>query len=369
MLLEEVYTFFVKSTERWKKLINEIGRGKRLKRVNLTRWSARADACKSLRDSWDEVVTVLKIIENDTTEKPVPRNEAKGIRIKLEKLETAFMVVFWNAILERLNKVSIQIQSSSVDVLTVSDLYGSLVEFTIAERDNFDYFEEKAIEMSALKQYQGEKKRQPKRKKMTDETSNEEPETPYGSRDFFRVDTFLVILDRLRAEIERRHNAYLNFKEKFLFLTKITEFSTQIVTEKAQSLVKYYTNDLEEDLVQECVHFHSYISSSNVAECAVKPRSNSLLSLSTFLRNHSLSNVYPNLDIVLRIALSTPATNCSGERSFSCLKRVKNYQRPSLSQEKMNSLALLYLEAEIMNTINYDDIINDFAIKKSRKKL
>ncbi|KAG5869017.1 hypothetical protein JTB14_025906 [Gonioctena quinquepunctata] len=44
------------------------------------------------------------MIENDTTEKPVPRNEAKGIRIKLEKLETAFMVVFWNVILERLNK-------------------------------------------------------------------------------------------------------------------------------------------------------------------------------------------------------------------------------------------------------------------------
>ncbi|KAG5899014.1 hypothetical protein JTB14_000041 [Gonioctena quinquepunctata] len=52
MLLEEV-----KSTERWKKLMNEIGRGKTLKRVNLTRWSARADACKSLRDSWGEVIS------------------------------------------------------------------------------------------------------------------------------------------------------------------------------------------------------------------------------------------------------------------------------------------------------------------------
>ncbi|KAG5887570.1 hypothetical protein JTB14_009978 [Gonioctena quinquepunctata] len=87
--------------------MNEIGRGKTLKRVNLTRWSARGDACKSLRDSWDEVFTVLKMIENDTTEKPVPRNEAKGICIKLEKHGTAFMVVFWNAILERLNKVSV----------------------------------------------------------------------------------------------------------------------------------------------------------------------------------------------------------------------------------------------------------------------
>lgn len=34
------------------------------------------------------------MIENDSTEKPVPRNEAKGIRIKLEKLETAFMSYF-----------------------------------------------------------------------------------------------------------------------------------------------------------------------------------------------------------------------------------------------------------------------------------
>lgn len=40
-----------------------------------------------------------------------------------------------------------------------------------------------------------------------------------------------------------------------------------------------------------------------------------------------------------------------------------------MSQEKMNSLALLYIESEIMNTINYDDIINDFAIKKARKKM
>lgn len=102
------------------------------------------------------------------------RNPSHEMKQKeLEKLETAFMVVFWNAILKRLNKVSIQIQSSSVDVLTVSDLYGSLVDFTMTERENFDYFEEKAIEMRALKQYQGEIKSQPKRKEMMDEISNE----------------------------------------------------------------------------------------------------------------------------------------------------------------------------------------------------
>lgn len=58
----------------------------------------------------------------------------------------------------------------------------------------------------------------------------------------------------------------------------MTELS--LVTEKAQSLVKCYTNDLEDDLIQECVHFQSHISSDKTAQCVVKPVSNSLLSLS-----------------------------------------------------------------------------------------
>jgi hypothetical protein len=150
------------------------------------------------------------------------------------------MVVFWNVILEKLNKVSVQIQSSSVDTVTISDLYGSLLKLVIAERENFAYFEESAIKMSELKRYQGDIKRQPKRRKFAHETSNNEIETI--SRDSFRVNIFLVILDRLRAELERRHNAYQNFKEKFSFLIRVRELSTPKVTEKVQSFVQNYPN-------------------------------------------------------------------------------------------------------------------------------
>jgi hypothetical protein len=99
-----------------------------------------------------------------------------------------------------------------------------------------------------------------------------------------------------------------------------------------------YPNDLETDLVQECVHFQGHLSSERIL---IKPDSGSLKSLSSFLRNQNLENIYPNLDIAVRMALCIPATNCSGERSFSCLKRVKNYLRSTLCQEKLNALALL----------------------------
>ncbi|XP_054091790.1 uncharacterized protein LOC128923548 [Zeugodacus cucurbitae] len=344
MTLQEIYVFFVSSTQRWLKLMTEIGKGKTLKRVNLTRWSAREDACKSLRDSWHEVLKTLESIKDDCTEKPVTRQEAAGILLNLEKLETA---------------------ASAVDLITVADLYESLRKFFVAERDNFKYFEEKAMEINVSKQYTTEiGKRQPKRKKRFDETS-EEVITMTASESF-RVNTFLVLVDRLVTELEKRQNAYNDFNEKFSFLTKMSELTPTTLTEKALSLEKIYPNDLETDLVQECVHFQCHISSERIL---IKPDSGSLKSLSLFLRKQNLENIYPNLDIALRMALCTPVTNCSGERSFSCLKRVKNYLRFTLSQEKLNALSLLCIESELMNKISYDDIINNFANLKSRKKL
>ncbi|XP_051155178.1 zinc finger MYM-type protein 1-like [Leptopilina boulardi] len=365
MLLEEVYVFFVRSTERWKKLTTEIENKNTLKRVNLTRWSGRESACKSLKDSWFEVQRVLKSIEDDPAEKPITRNEAKGIRIKLERLETAFMVEFWNVILERLNKVMIQIQSSTIDLQTVTELYKSLHDFVIAERENFKYFEEKAMEISVVKKYETETcKRKRKRKTFADEVPEEELRVTASDR--FRIETYLVIIDRLSAELKKRHAAYLIFSNNFSFLIEMNTLSVVELTEKASSLIKAYPDDLEENLISECIHFASYISSMKDTE---RKTLISLSSLLKFLRNRSLQNIYPNLDIALRIAVCIPATNCSGERSFSCLKRVKNYHRSSLSQEKLNSLALLSIESNLIKSIDYDELIDDFANKKSRKQL
>lgn len=211
--------------------MTEIGEGKTVKRVNLTRWSAREDACRSLRDSWHEVLKALETIRNDGTEKPVTRNEATGILSKLNNLETALMVVVWNVFLERIDIVNVQIQASTVDLITVADLYESLRKFFVDQREGFKHFEEMAIELSATKQYTKDLgKRQPKRKKFADETPDEE--LSMTASDTFRVNTFLVIIDRFVSELEKRKKAYDNFNEKFSFLTKMSELSSSTLTKK-----------------------------------------------------------------------------------------------------------------------------------------
>ena len=61
-------------------------------------------------------------------------------------------------------------------------------------------------------------------------------------------------------------------------------------------------------------------------------------------------------------------TNCSGERSFSKLKFIKNRLRTSMTQERLCHLTLMSIESDILDELDLSDIIDDFACRKSRKK-
>lgn len=100
-----------------------------------------------------------------------------------------------------------------------------------------------------------------------------------------------------------------------------------------KGIVCYTTlsKNLEDDFGQKYLHFCSPTSSNKTAE---KPESTSLVHLSTFLRNQSLSNVYPNFIIALFIAHCAIDTNISEEK-IVLLETSEElyYQRSSWSQE------------------------------------
>ena len=57
----------------------------------------------------------------------------------------------------------------------------------------------------------------------------------------------------------------------------------------------------------------------------------------------------------------------SCERSFSKLKIIKTYLRSTIAQERLGNLAILSKEKEVFNSVDFDQIIDQFAEKKSRK--
>ena len=50
------------------------------------------------------------------------------------------------------------------------------------------------------------------------------------------------------------------------------------------------------------------------------------------------------------------------------IETYKDPNRTTMKQERLDSLSLLMIEADLLRKINLDDIIKDFARHKSRKK-
>ena len=76
---------------------------------------------------------------------------------------------------------------------------------------------------------------------------------------------------------------------------------------------------------------------------------------------------FPNTCIAYRILLIIPITIASAERSVSKLKLIKSYLRSTMSQEKLSRLAILSIENEMLEELEYKNLISQFASQKQEK--
>ena len=120
----------------------------------------------------------------------------------------------------------------------------------------------------------------------------------------------------------------------------------------AKTLFQYYLDDLEESLPEEMIHFSTLINQHHFnRECKE-------IQIFRFINENKFMYSFPNVSVVFRLYLCMMISNCSGERSFSVLKRVKNQLRSSMGQKRLNSLARLCIENELLEKMDTEDINN-----------
>ncbi|KAI9552608.1 putative zinc finger MYM-type protein 1-like [Daphnia sinensis] len=371
--LQELFNFLPGSTHRWAFLLDILRASKKNgfkfpKSLSQTRWSARADAVIALKEGYPEFKSALIGIAADSTQTPRTRAEANGLIQKFNKLETAVLTVIWATVLERVNKVNKQLQSVAIDLGIVVELYSSLVAFTKEVRDNYDNYEKQAVELVGMEMgslvYSADECRQRTRKRHHDEMDSASDTTFTGRTKM--IAEVNIMLDQLTAELRRRQQAYSQRHARFGFLTMLPDLDAAAITSQAQNLVNHYPNDTEQCFSNECLQVKSFVPPH--IGVGLKKRKPSGLDLIRIMREKKLQAIFPNVDIVLRIFLSTAVTNCSGERSFSTLKLIKNYLRSTLVQQRLSALALLQIENVILNFIDVEGVINLFSALKCRRK-
>jgi len=226
-----------------------------------------------------------------------------------------------------------------------------------------------------------------KRKQFFDETQESPNHQQLDAKEVFRTGTYLVIIDRLIAELQKRATSYEKFFKRFGFILNILSIDDEQIRTCCKELTEIYREDLEETFAEECVQFKNFLANTpsaalvepviSISESGTNKKENeqsekmkiSYSSLLCIIREANLGSVFPNMDIILRIILSIAVTNCSGERSFSTMKRVKNYLRNSMAEERLNSLTIMAIETEMTQQLTFEEVFQTFCSAKKRRKI
>jgi len=359
-----IYNFFSGSTSLWEtleKCLDKTPDSLTIKNLCKTRWSSRYDVCKSLNEGYKEILQSLEKIYLDKNQRPAICHEARSIHKKINSLEFSFLLSMWSPILKRFDATSKTLQSENIDLSIVISLYRSLKDYIENMRSSFHTFLEEAQIRCGSELFSWETSRTKKKSTFhIDDLSSDE--INFTGNEKMKIETFLVIIDTIVFQLNKRMEVYIEINNRFGFLLNLENETLESIRIQGKNLVELYHLDIETDFEEELIQFKSIVKDFPT-ECKL-----SFAALHKTLITSSLETSFPNIEIILRIICTLPSSNASGERSFSVLKRVKNYLRSSLIHEKMSNLSILCIESDLVKNMKWEELIHQFATMKSRKK-
>ena len=336
---------------------------KLVKRLSDTRWSARADAVNALAVGYDKICEALESIVTDERQTMESRNEARNLKKTMTKLETVLILLFWNDILTRFNEVSKNLQKIDISLSTVIRLFTSLKGYVNDLRDQFGKYETIAKSKVHEGDYFDNVTRPKERSSRLSFFEGKSKDIIHRGADKFRIETFIPIIDAIITELNKREQAYHDIDNKFSYFAQLQTLSNDEIIARSKTLAAmYYLHLEEENLISECLQFKHY------QQTYTTTLTESAASIYLHLKENHLESTFPNMEICLRIYCSMMASNASAERTFSKMKLIKNELRSTMSETRLNSLSIMSIESDILQGLDFSDIVSSFATIKSRKR-
>ncbi|XP_056692487.1 uncharacterized protein [Spinacia oleracea] len=366
-IIQRIYTIFANSTKRWKILKDNV-KGLTPKSLSSTRWESRVDSVKAIRFQMIDIrEALLQVAEETTDYDNKGLSEAKSLaENELCDFEFLVAIVIWYEILYAVNLVSKNLQSDDMLLDVAIEKIKGLASFFEKYRetgfnDALNTAKEIALEMNVDPVFP--QKREIRRKRFFDENPDDAPSVSQSAEESFRVNYFLFIIDQAIVSLKRRFEQFQEYENLFGFL--FTSYKLQSLDDESlKSCCANFVIALEDNSGQSDINGDElYVELRLLREFL--PRQNmGPLDILMFLKGHDF---FPNTFVAYRILLTVPVTVASAERSFSKLKLLKSYMRSTMTQERLNGLAMMAIENDILETIDYEDIIDDFASKNVRR--
>ena len=357
--LQKLFTLFSASTQRWSILNKHVTTT--LKSWSDTRWESGISSVEAVRYQAAKVREALLDVRDKATD-PVIKIEVQSLAEEVGSYRFSICTVVWHDILTKIQHVSKLLQSETMQMDVAVDLLrkteASLVSyrdtgFASAQVSAKEMCEEMNVE-AVLKQ----KRLRTTKRQFSYEAPDEDVSDAIKKME---ISFFNVVVDVSIVSLQERFQTLGAVVKKFRVLVNFPDLPNEELKKQCEALGNTLScseqSDLDwKELALELENFPDLPKSKMTT-----------FELLSFLQEKKLKEVYPNMWVALRIAVTIPVTVAAAERSFSKLKLIKTYLRSTMSQERLNGLALMSINREVSRQVSFDDTIDAFAAKKSRR--
>ncbi|CAI6352180.1 unnamed protein product [Macrosiphum euphorbiae] len=169
----------------------------------------------------------------------------------------------------------------------------------------------------------------------------EEQEVSESVEAYWRRTIYFPVIDTIINNLKFR------FSNENLQMAKAIDSFMNMDYENSQHFIHHYKDIINSNT--ECLKAEML-----VARNCLK---NSTDDIKKILNN----DVFPNLYKLMQVALTVPVSSATCERSFSSMRRLKNWLRSSMLQQRFTNLSIINIERDLANDIEPEKILNTFA--------
>ncbi len=289
-----------------------------LKPLCATRWTVRVKAICSVIDQYEAMLEALEEMADGIGDSSI---KASGILQKFKRGNTFLSMIIALEVLKPLEMLNTVLQARHKTISGMKQAVAS-VKLGFTEKRSEEEFQiifakaNKNVSELDLEDISAPRKRNvPKRY-----TGPATPFQPSSVEEFFKLEYFKVLDMACTQLCDRIDQEGLQIYEKL---------EECLLSGRVNDTLNYPEIDIECLRVQLPMFRHQYQYSSLDSATSV------FRSLAPEVRS-----LFRQVEIILRLMLVIPVTSCESERSFSALRRLKNWLRSSMTQQRLNHVAV-----------------------------
>ena len=331
-----------------------------------TRWTVRTDALDSIIKNYEVVCAELEKIGEEANDEP--SRKAAGLLALMDNFQTFFGLKLSFLVFSAMEQLSRTLQNSDInaqEARSAAIKAGYFLKRQRSEELFTAFYRDSIKEAEDLTQ----PPKLPRQRQVPRRVDARAPSHRFATPEEYYRKQYFEVLDLLATELERRFD-----QNSFKILQEIEDVlvgscNGEKVQFSEEFLKKYETDFKVDRLVVQLTMPPDLLNTANELHQMEIKKVTSINTLCDVMNTCKFAkNMLSEVDRLLRMYLTIPVTSATAERTFSSLRRLKNYLRSTMTQKRLNHVILLHTHKQRTDDLDLFSIARDFTGANSRRK-